>query len=406
MTIVLGVKKYKVEPERNSDMKMEDVIDVMEQGAAIPEQRLEALKGDPELMKTCEDVHIAAHLLRQQREDFDVEQQLELFNHRHSQLQRQKRRAMIRKLFIAVGLAAAAVIGVVFFVHHSSGSTSPEPADENILFAATEGESAALLTDSKGKQVEAARYLQISEGEATAVSVTAKVIEDLSIPLDTMRFTIPYGKVYTVLLPDGSRVKLHPGSRISYPTRFVGNTRQVSLSGEAYFVVAKDATKPFIVKAGNLYTKVLGTEFNVKTSDEQGALSNEVTLVEGSVEVSSIGSDSSGSPVRSSRILKPGQQAFCSSTGAAMLDVRSVDTYPYTMWRDNYFYFDNINMKEMLLEIGQRYNMSVVCLNKDIANLRVRFIAERDSSIHYIIEKINGLGTVSSAIEDGRIVVR
>lgn len=385
---------------------MEDVIDVMEQGATIPEEQLEKLKGDPDLMKTCEDVHIAAHLLRQQREDFDVEQRLEQFNHRHSLLRRQKKRAMIRKLYVAGGLVAAAVIGVVFFVHPSDSDTLPEPKGENILFAANEGESVPLLTDSKGKQVETARYLEISEGSASAVSVTAKVREDLSIPLDTMRITIPYGKDYTVLLPDGSRVKLHPGSRISYPTRFVGSTRQVSLSGEAYFVVAKDAAKPFIVKAGNLFTKVLGTEFNVKTCKEQGSLNNEITLVEGSVEVSSAGSDSSGSPIRSTRILKPGQQAFYRSSGTAMLDVRSVDTYPYTMWRDNYFYFDNINMKEMLLEIGQRYNMSVVCQNKDIANLRVRFIAERDSSINYIIEKINGLGTVSAAIEDGRIVVR
>ncbi len=104
-------------------------------------------------------------------------------------------------------------------------------------------------------------------------------------------------------------------------------------------------------------------------------------------------------------VLKPGQQAKCSSQSSSF-DVKNLDTYPYTMWRDNFFYFDNINMKEVLLAIGQRYNMSVVCHNKEISNLRVRFIAERDSSINYIIDKINGLGTVSASIENRRIVVR
>ena len=386
-------------------MKMEEVLDIMEQGTSLSEEQIQKLKNNPDLMRACEDIHIAAHVLRRQQEDFDVEERLEQFNRKHAlSSHRQHRRTLVRKLFFGAGIAAAAaILWAVFFLHSSKDNSLT--SNEDMLFAAAEGGDHPTLTNSQGKSVDITSYLEMKESAGNAVSVVAKVKEDISIPLDTMRFTIPYGKDYTVLLPDGSRVKLHPGSRISYPTRFIGDTRQVSLTGEAYFMVAKDATKPFIVKTGNVYTKVLGTEFNVKSWEEQGSSSHEITLVEGSVEVSSTSGHPHESGARNARILKPGQQATYSMQ-TAMFDIRKVDTDPYTMWRDNYFYFDNINMKELLLAIGQRYNMSVVCHNKEITNLRVRFIAERDSTINYIIEKINGMGTVSASIEDGRIVVR
>lgn len=391
-----------MDTEHKSDMKTEEVLEMMEQGASLSEEQIQNLKNDPDLKRACEDVHIAAHLLRQEKEDFDVEERLKQFYERHSpSLEHKDHRIIMRRLLYVGGIAAAAVVvWAVFFLHTHKDALS-QKGEKDVLFAAIEDNSQPLLTNSKGKSVDVATYLDVKEGIENAVSVVAKVKDDNTIPMDTMRFTIPYGKDYTVLLPDGSRVKLHPGSRISYPTRFIGNTRQVSLSGEAYFMVAKDATKPFIVKTGNVYTKVLGTEFNVKSWEEQGVSNNEITLVEGSVQVSS----SSKAGVNNSMVLKPGQQAKCSSQSSSF-DVKNLDTYPYTMWRDNFFYFDNINMKEVLLAIGQRYNMSVVCHNKEISNLRVRFIAERDSSINYIIDKINGLGTVSASIENRRIVVR
>ena len=385
---------------------MEEVLDIMEQGTTLSEEQIQELKSDANLMEACEDIHIAAHLLRQQKEDFDVEERLEQFNERHSHHPRQqRRRAIIRRLLFAGGFAAAAaILWAVFFIHSPKDSSSQQ-MEEGMLYAAVEGKNQPMLTNSKGKSVDIASFLDVVENPVTPNSAVVTVKDDASIPLDTMRFTIPYGKDYTVHLPDGSRVKLHPGSRISYPTRFVGSTRQVSLTGEAYFMVAKDASKPFIVKTGNVYTRVLGTEFNVKSWNEEGMSNHEITLVEGRIEISAVKGNTSAPHPTASRILKPGQQARFSAHSSSF-DIDEVDTYPYTMWRDNYFYFDNINMKEMLLAIGQRYNMSVVCHNKEISNLRVRFIAERDSSINYIIEKINGLGTVTASIEDGRIVVR
>ena len=170
-------------------------------------------------------------------------------------------------------------------------------------------------------------------------------------------------------------------------------------------MVAKDEKKPFVVKTGNVYTRVLGTEFNIKAKNEHEMSASEITLVKGSVEVWAMSSNGQPSKALSRKVLKPGQQAKL-NTQFTNIYVEEVDTDPYTMWRDGYFYFDNINMRELLLAIGQRYNMSVVCHNKDIEKLRVRFIAERDSNINYIIEKINGLGTVDASVEDGHIVVR
>ncbi len=387
-------------------MITEEVLDIMEPGASVSEQQKQKLKEDADLRQACEDIHIAAHLLRQQKEDFDVEEKLEQFNKNHQfQINHQHRKSMVRRMILAGGIAvAAAILWVVFFVHPSIDGSSKK-TETDLLFAANEDASQPVLTNSKGKPVDMATYLDMAENPTTPNSTVVKVIDDETIPLDTLRLTIPYGKDYTVELPDGSKVKLRPGSRISYPTRFVGSNRQVALHGEAYFMVAKDEKKPFVVKTGNVYTRVLGTEFNIKAKNEHEMSASEITLVKGSVEVWAMSSNGQPSKALSRKVLKPGQQAKL-NTQFTNIYVEEVDTDPYTMWRDGYFYFDNINMRELLLAIGQRYNMSVVCHNKDIEKLRVRFIAERDSNINYIIEKINGLGTVDASVEDGHIVVR
>ena len=107
-------------------MKIEEVLDIMEQGTSLSEEQIQKLKNDPDLMKACEDIHIAAHLLRQQKEDFDVEARLEQFNNKHSHSLRQHRRhAVVRKLLFASGVAAAAaVLWAVFFLHSSSNNTA------------------------------------------------------------------------------------------------------------------------------------------------------------------------------------------------------------------------------------------------------------------------------------------
>lgn len=93
---------------------------------------------------------------------------------------------------------------------------------------------------------------------------------------------VPFGLPHKKLLPDGSVVWLNSGSRIRYAEDLLQNTREVFLEGEAYFKVKKDADHPFIVHAGNIAVRALGTEFNVQAYNNENIVA---TLLSGKVQV-------------------------------------------------------------------------------------------------------------------------
>lgn len=163
--------------------------------------------------------------------------------------------------------------------------------------------------------------------------------------------TVPAGSQYQVTLPDGSSVWLNTYSSLRFPVAFAGDERDVELTGEAYFEVAKDPSKKFIVSGGGIKTEVLGTHFNVSVyaNEEQ----KRVTLAEGSVRVS-------GGP--GSSLLKPGQQAqvLTPATGNQKGTIKVVDVDPddVTAWKNGYFVSGSIDF--IMNQLARWYNMEVV----------------------------------------------
>lgn len=113
-----------------------------------------------------------------------------------------------------------------------------------------------------------------------------------------------------IYLSDGSKVKLKEGSRLEYPVSFSGDTREVTLVGEAFFEVAKNKDKPFIIHSANLTTKVLGTSFNIKAYE--GDESTEVAVVTGKVSVSVNKRHLNSDDEIEELVLKPNQKAIYS----------------------------------------------------------------------------------------------
>jgi ferric-dicitrate binding protein FerR (iron transport regulator) len=162
----------------------------------------------------------------------------------------------------------------------------------------------------------------------------------------------PYGGQYKVLLPDGSKVYLNAGSTISYPFFFDQKTRSVSLSGEAYFEVAKDKSRPFVVSVPRTVNvpdqkiTVLGTHFNISAYPDERAYTT--TLLEGSVKVSS-------SEKNISEVLVPGQQAVLAKT----LKIGPADTDGALAWKNGVFYFANQPIDRVMRELERWYNIEV-----------------------------------------------
>ncbi|SHG26397.1 FecR family protein [Salegentibacter echinorum] len=183
------------------------------------------------------------------------------------------------------------------------------------------------------------------------------------IVFNTLR--IPYGKRFEIQLSDGSRVFMNSGSSLKYPVNFPKNDkRQVFLTGEAFFKVAKDNERPFVVEAQNLKVGVLGTEFNVSAYPED--TTTNVVLVEGSVALGIKEGQ------EETTILKPGQLGAANRSNNN-LKISEVETDIYTSWMQGALVFRNISFENILKKMERHYNVKII--NKDIALAREKFNA-------------------------------
>jgi ferric-dicitrate binding protein FerR (iron transport regulator) len=156
----------------------------------------------------------------------------------------------------------------------------------------------------------------------------------------------PLGGQYKLILPDGTTVWLNAGSSISYPTAFSGAERSVSITGEAYFDVAKNEKMPFRVKAGNTTIEVLGTAFNINAYKDEASINT--TLLTGAVRVSAL---------QQVQTLKPGQQARVSA--GAMQVVNHVDINEVMAWKKGFFSFTDADLPTVMRQLSRWYNVQV-----------------------------------------------
>lgn len=158
--------------------------------------------------------------------------------------------------------------------------------------------------------------------------------------------TTPKGGEYRIILSDGSKVMLNAGSKLIFPTGFRGAERRVQVDGEAYFEVAKNAQKPFIVTVGDNEIKVLGTHFNVSNFPEDGG--TQTTLLEGSIRFA----NKNGQKV----ILTPNQQVTASY---GKLAVKSVTGEDFNAWTKGEFLFNDVPLTAVMQKLARWYNIEV-----------------------------------------------
>lgn len=160
---------------------------------------------------------------------------------------------------------------------------------------------------------------------------------------------VPYGERSQITLYDGTKVWLNSGTKFKYPVVFSRNTREVSIEGEAYFNVAKDAEHPFIVNAGQLMIQVLGTSFNVYAYPDDNEFS--ATLDEGSVNAVNVANGKSLN-------ISPGEQVVLNrqSNGLNLLRVK---TKLYTSWKENMLKFEDAPFDEVIKKMERWYDVKI-----------------------------------------------
>jgi ferric-dicitrate binding protein FerR (iron transport regulator) len=180
------------------------------------------------------------------------------------------------------------------------------------------------------------------------------------------------GKMLVVYLNDGTKVTLNSGSELLYPETFEGSKREVYLNGEAYFEVAHNPSKSFLVHSGKVVTSVLGTSFNVMAYPAMSRMS--VTVLSGKVAVKNTSTEKLVT-------LLPKQRASLSA-GKDAFAVDSVkDVAEMIAWSKGELVFENATLEEIALKVGNKFGINVKVLNKDKKERRITGTFNKQSFI-------------------------
>jgi transmembrane sensor len=295
--------------------------------------------------------------------------------------------------------AVAAVILLVAGISYIGFFSKKEPLPNNIARVISKkdvlpGKDGAILTLADGKQIvldNAANGNLAIQGNAQVIKANGQITYNngergIAAVNAINTLTTPRGRQYEVTLPDGTAVWLNASSSITYPTAFNGKTREVSVTGEAYFEVAKNPGMPFHVKAGSMEVAVLGTHFNINSYSNETAI--RTTLLEGSVRIT-VGAKIS--------MLVPGQQAIVNKSDNAISVLNDVDTDLTTAWKNGFTSFKSADLKSIMRQVERWYDVDVrfegnipprtftgdVARNAPVSEI---FKIFEESKIHYRIE--------------------
>ena len=174
---------------------------------------------------------------------------------------------------------------------------------------------------------------------------------------------VPRGGEYFIELSDGTKIWINSDSKLKYPVEFMGQRRNIELIGEAYFEVAYNSEKPFIVTSGTQRVEVLGTSFNISSYEPDDFIMT--TLVEGQVKVENSLNE------QNSTHLKPNQQSILDKK-IGLIESKKVNVDEYVAWQSGWFRFNDKPISQIMVALARWYDLEVQFENENISNKHLR----------------------------------
>lgn len=242
------------------------------------------------------------------------------------------------------------------------------------------GNSRATLTLANGK-----RILLSSKDE----SVYKQIANSKSGQLEFNTLATAKGEQYQVILPDGSHVWLNAASSIKFPVSFApSKERRVFITGEAYFEVAKDKTKPFRVVSDDQLVTVYGTHFDINGyKDEAGT---KTTLLEGSVDVNGT-------------LLKPEHQAINVN---GEMKVVPVDIENIIAWKNGYFRFKSETLESIMRKISRWYDVDVEFQSPSLKEIEFGGVMTKYVNVSKVLEMLELTEEASFELKGRTIIIK
>ncbi|MDQ2720052.1 MAG: FecR domain-containing protein [Bacteroidota bacterium] len=313
-----------------------------------------------------------------------------------------KRKFKWLRFAAAAAVLLFAILGVSLWLNHtgiakqSIAHIKKDPANHNDKIVP--GGNKAMLTLSDGSKIlldsthqgtlTKQGNVKIMKLNTATLAYNAENGDSQKVVYNTL--STPSGGQYELILQDGTKVWLNASSSIYFPTIFKGQERNVTITGEAYFEVAKNATMPFKINVKDMEVQVLGTHFNIMAYEDENTMNT--TLLEGSVKVSKGASD---------KMLLPGEQSRLNKTGD--IKVVKADTEEVMAWKNGWFQFNAYDIEEVMRQISRWYNVEVVYEGK-IPSGHFSGIVSRGNDISQVL-KIMESGGVRFKIEGRKVIV-
>jgi hypothetical protein len=300
-----------------------------------------------------------------------------------------------------VGIAASVLllltIGLVYQIQSNDRKPNQPLLNTNEITIQLDNGDVQVLTET-GQAA-----LTDANGNVVGNQKGTKIVYDTEASIENLVFNtirIPYGKRFQLQLSDGTVVHLNAGTTLRYPVRFTaGQDRLVFLDGEAYFDVAKDKKHPFIVNAGNLYVRALGTHFNVSSYSEDDL--TDVVLEEGSV---ALYTKNQKFDALTNILLKPGFKGSFAKKDS-IIDVKSVNTDIYTSWIYGELYFRNMSFKYIAKKLERHYNVTIENHNQKLANEKFN-ASFKQQPIGVVLSYFNDIQRINYTIKDDKITIK
>ena len=317
--------------------------------------------------------------------------------------------AFAPRLWYQLGIAASILIlittGLYFYKNRTVDDNIAAKVVEPKEAIITPGDDKAILTLSDGTKIilEDAKNGILANQAGVSIQKTSdgELLYSFSNSANTVspetkenviynKIETPIGGKYQVNLPDGSKVWLNSSSSLRFSALFNGHTREVELSGEAYFDVSKNKGKPFRVITKDQIVEVLGTQFNINSYSDEGPI--KTTLIEGSVKI-----------IYKDKVvlLSPGQQFQPKELVSAVVEA---DTEEVVAWKDGYFVFKNEDIKSIMRKLSRWYNVEV-SYSGNIPEVGFGGNISRSKDISEVLDVLQLTNAIHFKVEGRRITV-
>lgn len=307
------------------------------------------------------------------------------------------RRRVVLRRWMVYAAGVVVLLGTIGVMRWQWGELAEEVVAQHVEIA--QGQVVLILSNGKTVAVQKDSVQVVKEETAAEIRVAG---ETISYAEETGRMAgevfntlvIPKGGEYKIVLADGSKVWLNSETEFRYPVNFSGELRQVYLKGEAYFEVAGQEGKPFVVvTSGGVDVKVLGTRFNVASYPEDAEVVT--TLAEGSVEMYT-----ADKAVR----IRPDEQVLFDRSSHSF-QRRQVDAAAYLAWKDGKFIFEDQSLEQIMRQLQRWYEMDVFYASEAVRNYRFSGDLKKYDDFGKIVKMLEEVAGLKISIQNKCVVI-